>query len=74
MDVLTYYKAHLYDYAYNVGYEHEKNNFGLACVERDFDFWIISDFLKLYEPTGKDWRIIEDFGFKRREFNECGKN
>ena len=74
MDVLTYYKAHLYDYAYNIGYEHKENNFGTMFVRDNvdytsFDYKIISDYIKLYEPTEDDWGgLIKVLGFTKEDF------
>lgn len=69
MTLQDYYKAHLYDYGYNNGYDKLDNAVGSTDYD-EFDYYIISDYVKLYNVSDKDVEFMRALGFNWEELKK----
>lgn len=86
MNLIEYYKTHLYDYAYNCGYnDAKKGNQDHIHSSKDIywndemDYYICSDYHDLYIGCFEEWsneevRFLNALGFETSDFdlyNRC---
>ena len=69
MNLVDYYKAHIYDYGYNNGYDKLPNAVGSVDYD-DCDYDFIADYIRLYDVSKDDIKFIQALGYEPEHFDD----